>query len=221
MKKSILACILMMFLSLVSFAAVVSNSMDNSNEAVVAGSNDSSSPADASIKDTNKEESQAAPKSEIKMNVDMENKVNAEEQLDKNTEQEPEIETAIVPVPKKEKAEAPAKNKNLRAESFIVQEEWVPDGIIMGDKDNKLLISTGDTVYVTIDPDLIKPGLRCGIYRKMDHIKDGKTKEYLGYEIRRIGRLEFTDRIGNKVSSAKITVSYEPVQIEDVVKLGE
>ena len=219
MYKLILACVLTMFLFLVSFAAVVSNSMDNSNEAQIAGSNDSSSTADSAVKDEKKAEPQAAVKSDIKMNVETENNINAEEQLDKNTQQEPEIDAVIVPEP--EKAEVPAKNKNLRAESFIVQDEWAPDGIIMGDKDNKLLISTGDTVYVTIDKNKIKPGLRCGIYRKMERIKDDKTKEYLGYEIRRIGKLEFTDKIGKKVSSAKVIVSYEPVQLEDVVKLGE
>jgi len=113
------------------------------------------------------------------------------------------------------------KNINLRAESFVAPEDWQPDGVIIGDKENKLLISSGDTVYVSIDPDKVKPGMICNIYRKLDKIKDQTTKEFAGYEIRRIGNLQFTDKIGKKVSSAVITTSYDTVEVDDIVKFEE
>jgi len=60
------------------------------------------------------------------------------------------------------------------------------------DKDKKLLISAGDTVYINIGSNKVKPGDRCVVFRIMGRVKDQNTGEYLGYEVRRIARLELT-----------------------------
>lgn len=134
-------------------------------------------------------------------------------------EEEPE------PEPKEVKAEEPpvipeSGRGIIHGESFIAPLDWAVDGKIVGDKDRKLLIAAGDTVYVNLASDKVKPGMRCYVYRMITRVKDPDTKNFIGYEVRRIGQIEFTDAVGEKMSTAKVVMSYEPLQLDDVVKLS-
>jgi LysM repeat protein len=126
------------------------------------------------------------------------------------------------PVKKAEKEEeAEEENNFIKGESFIADMGWKPDGSIIGDKDRKLLISAGDTVYVKLSQGKPEPGEKYIIYRQVTRVKDRDTKDYIGYEIREVGSLEITDKAGKNSSTAKIMVSAEPVKIGDLIKTGE
>jgi hypothetical protein len=109
---------------------------------------------------------------------------------------------------------------NLSAESVIVQKNWTIDGKIVGDKDKKMIIASGDTVYVDIGNDRVNNGDICVIYRKIGKVKDrGEDGGTLGYEVRRIGKIRITDNSNSRASSAKVILSYEPINIGDSVRI--
>lgn len=198
-----------------SYGAPRRGVQDETNEIKIAGSNDTSSKnATNAVQNTDAKQD---IKQDRETNIEVQKEVEQEAQMAKEAEGEPEIDEVVKTEPAKEMKRRV--DKDIKAESFIVPTSWQIDGVIIGDKDKKLLISTGDTVYVNIHPGKIRAGTKCNVYRKEEHLKDPKTKEYLGYEVRRIGRLEFTNKIGTKVSSAKVIVTYEPIQLEDVVRI--
>jgi len=111
-------------------------------------------------------------------------------------------------------------NNHAIAKSMIVPKDWSIDGKIVGDKDKKLIIAAGDTVYVNIGNDRVNNGDICFIYRKIGKVKDpAETGGILGYEVRRIGKIEITDSLNSRASSAKVIISYEPINIGDSVKI--
>ena len=114
-----------------------------------------------------------------------------------------------------------AQDKYLKAKSFVADKFWEPDGKITGDKDRKLLIAVGDTVYINLGEDKVKPGMQCEIFRKVTKVRDPQTKAFIGYELRRLGKLEITDQVGKKISTARVILSYEPIQLNDLVKIIE
>ena len=107
----------------------------------------------------------------------------------------------------------------FQAESFVVPLDWEGDGFITGEKDKKLLISAGDTVYINIGSSKVKQGTNCMVYRLVGKVRDHETRKVIGYEVRRIAKLVLTSGIGENTSTAKVTVSYEPVEIGDTVKI--
>lgn len=114
--------------------------------------------------------------------------------------------------------ESAALKKYRGSASMVVPRDWKVDGKIVGEKDKKLMISAGDTVYVNLGKDRVQSGTMCMIYRKVGKIKDPKKSGgLLGYEVRRVGKLEITDETGRDASSARILVSYEPIKTGDGV----
>jgi len=110
--------------------------------------------------------------------------------------------------------------KNTTAESMVVSRDWTIDGVIVGEKDKKLMIAAGDTIYVNLGKDKVKNGDLCQVFRKVGKVKD--PNEYggsLGFEVRRIGKIQITGDTGDNVSTAKVIVSYEPLLIGDAVKI--
>ena len=111
-------------------------------------------------------------------------------------------------------------NKPYGNDGMVVPRDWTIDGTIVGERDKKLLISAGDTVYVDLGSDKVNTGDECVVYRKVGSIKDPKNSgESLGFEVQRVGKLEITGEPGKDVSSAKVTVSYNPLEIGDGVKI--
>lgn len=118
--------------------------------------------------------------------------------------------------------EAPAASKVLpkeiySAESFVSPDDWNGDGYITGEKDKRLLISTGDTVYINIGKTHVQPGTKCMVYRTVGKIKDPKSLESLGNEVRRIARIVVSDSVSDSAATAKVTVAFEPLEIGDIV----
>lgn len=108
---------------------------------------------------------------------------------------------------------------NQTTDSKIVSKGWKGDGKIVGDKDKKMMISAGDTVYVDIGNDRVNKGDICCVYRNVGRVKD--KGEVLGYEVRLIGKIEITDNSNSDASSAKVFLSFEPINIGDIVKIGQ
>lgn len=134
--------------------------------------------------------------------------------------EEPAAEEEIIP-------ESPAivkkttKKKLLNARSYIVPEKWVADGVITGDAEKNLMISAGDTVFVNLGQDKVKPGTQCDVIRRLGRVKDPVERKYLGYEMRRVGIIEITQQVGENMSSAKVITSNDPIAVGDMLKIIE
>jgi LysM repeat protein len=125
-----------------------------------------------------------------------------------------------------EPVESPVLEKNdgqrgvfYRNESMVVPEDWEADAFIIGDKDKKLMISGGDTVYINAGSDKVHPGMKCAIYRRTGKFRDPVTGDFIGYEMRRVGKIEITNDIGLKTATSKVTMSYDPIEVGDAVKI--
>ena len=106
-----------------------------------------------------------------------------------------------------------------KGECFVAPPEWQPDGIIAADKGKKLLISAGDSVYINIGSDRVRPGMQCMVYRRKGKYKDPETRETVGYEMTRVGKLEITTDVGAKTATAKVILSYDTIELGDEVKI--
>ncbi|MGA2089838.1 MAG: hypothetical protein ABSH12_00030 [Endomicrobiales bacterium] len=104
-----------------------------------------------------------------------------------------------------------------KADGFIASKDWTGDGIIVSEKEKKLMISDGDSVFVSLGSDKVSPGTTCTIYRKMDKVINPDTGKNLGIEVRLIGTLEISDFTGKDSSAAKIINARESVEVGDIV----
>lgn len=158
-----------------------------------------------------------------------------EEEPAEEAENAPEEENIVPSVPQQETAAAPASEQPaaaapkqasvdkifFSAEGFIAPRDWQTDGMIVGDKDKKMMLSEGDTVYVNLGSRLVKPGVQCNIYRKLGKVKDPDTGDVLGYEVRLVGRLTVTEGVGSDTATARVTNSREPIEVGDMVEIAK
>lgn len=129
---------------------------------------------------------------------------------------------AVVPAP----VPAPASSRSAQpqrygADGFVVPLDWSGDGYVVGDKDKKLMISDGDTVFVSIGSGLVERGSRCTIYRRLKKVRNPDDGTLLGVEVRVLGTLEITHADSPKASTARITNSREPIALGDIVRITE
>jgi hypothetical protein len=118
---------------------------------------------------------------------------------------------------------APAKTDQsellFKGECFVAPLDWQADGVIVAAKDKNLLISAGDSVFINIGASRVRPGMQCMVYRRKRKFKDPETHELLGFEMARVGKLEITTDVGEKAATAKVILSYDPIEIGDAVKI--
>jgi len=142
--------------------------------------------------------------------------------------EEPEVQAPVEEPAEEEDEEETAKEVQATteepfvvpdAESFVAPETWQGDGHIASEKDKKLLISTGDTVYINVGAASVAPGTKCIVYRIIGKVQDQNTRDILGNEVRRIGRLKVMDAVGVSAATAKVMISYDPIQIGDIIKI--
>ena len=136
----------------------------------------------------------------------------AEEETEEEEIEEAEAEGELVPV-------SVSPKDYMNAQGFIAPVDWKIDGMIIGEKDKKLLISAGDTVYVNIGKDKLNPGDKCMVFRKIGKIKDPRTGKLAGIEVHKIARIEITEEIGAQSSSARVILSFESMKVGDIVKI--
>jgi hypothetical protein len=150
--------------------------------------------------------------------ADADNTVNTEPAAVTPDEAEPAGAPAVTPA-KMEKPRA-AEPTGYKADGFIAPLDWQGDGIIVSDKDKKLMISDGDTVFVNLGLGQVSPGTTCTVYRRLKKVKNPEDGNKLGIEVRLLGSLEITNAIGKDSSTAKVTAAREPIEIGDIVSIN-
>jgi hypothetical protein len=119
------------------------------------------------------------------------------------------------------KAEAQASRYNTTATTMIVQDDFRIDAKIVGNEYKKDLVSEGDLVFLNAGLDVVAPGMEGTIYRKLGKVKDKKTREILGIQLKRVGTLVITDQVSEKACTARITMSDDPIENGDLVHMGK
>lgn len=100
---------------------------------------------------------------------------------------------------------------------FIRKDPVVTHGTIFKVEGRKVMISTGDLVYVRpADGVEMKPGNKYTIYRTLKPIKNRKTKEYIGIQHYFSGTLEVTLKRPEFVL-ARVIASYRPIKTGDLL----
>ncbi|MFA5779284.1 MAG: LysM peptidoglycan-binding domain-containing protein [Elusimicrobiota bacterium] len=126
-----------------------------------------------------------------------------------------EVPSASVPVavPKEEPV------KKVEEDSIIADDNWEFDGYVSGEKDRKIIIGQGDTVFLDLGKKQnIKPLDRYTVYRKDRKIVHPETDENLGNLIRKIGVLEISTDIQNNTCTGRVIMAREPVLVGDMIK---
>ncbi len=114
----------------------------------------------------------------------------------------------------------PAK-KSRPAEAFVVGPDWEFDGFVAGGQDQAIkgMFSVNDLVYLNVGYGQgLSAGDRVGIFRRGDQIRDPQTSRVIGFEVRKIGISEVSDRIESDTCSVRIIKSYEAVEIGDLAR---
>ncbi len=95
-------------------------------------------------------------------------------------------------------------------------------GKIVSSKEDKILISQNDTVFVDIgSAQGVKKGTRCYVLKKKGKIKSDKTKRYIGYKVIKLGIIEIIDDIKENSSTGIVYRSYEPISKGDYIQIIE
>lgn len=122
-----------------------------------------------------------------------------------------------------ETAEAPTAASGGRVfsgDSFVAPRDWEFDGFITSERDQKLMISAGDTVYLDLgSQQAVKRDTRCLVYRKGRRVYHPTNGEFLGYVVRKVALVEVTNEVTDQASAAEVLVSYEPVAVGDLVRI--
>jgi hypothetical protein len=137
--------------------------------------------------------------------------------------QESSVETELVqevttlPVPEKETVYYAY--PSIDSVGFLRKEKVSPFGFIFKIKDDKVLVSQGDSVYISYaDKDAlpIMQGGRYTIYRKLDPTKDRKRNRQLGGQYYILGVVEVT-RLEEDFVIAKVVKSFRAIAINDFI----
>jgi LysM repeat protein len=120
------------------------------------------------------------------------------------------------PVPPKKTFPYPG----IEAVSFIVPDGVAPLGKIIDSKEDKVMLSSGDEVYIDLGEDKgAKEGERYSIYRRSTPVYHPLTKKLVGHLAEIIGTVEI-ERVHERLSEAMVTASYDAISRGDrIVRL--
>lgn len=125
----------------------------------------------------------------------------------------PPAEAVAVPLP--EPQEFVTIKTRGGAEGFVSREELDSAGILIDTVDNRILMATGDQVFLKMDdPASATPGAPFSIFRLGREVEHPVTGEPLGYQVVNLGALQVTD-IDGAVATANIIVAHEEIQRGD------
>lgn len=117
-----------------------------------------------------------------------------------------------------------AKKRVDRAQAFVAGADWEFDGFVAGGQDSNVrsMFYMGDLIYLNIGSQQgVGAGDRVGIYKRGEKVRDPQTGRFLGYEVRRAAIARATDKVEDEAASVRITMTYEPVEIGDLVRREE
>ena len=105
--------------------------------------------------------------------------------------------------------------KDIDMVGFIRKEPVKPSAVIVKVKDDKVLISERDLVFVRKETSQgFFPGSLFTIYRTYDPIKDKKTGDYIGIQHYLVGVAEIIKE-DEKIATAKIIQSFRAIYVND------
>ncbi len=133
------------------------------------------------------------------------------------------IEEAVVPAPPAEETVAPAPQKKpftypgLETTGFIVPGRLKYAGSIIEAKEDKIMLSSGDEVYIDIGENKgAKKEDRYSIYSKAVPIYHPVSGRLFGYKIEVTGILEI-EKVHEKASEGRIAAAYDPIYRGDKI----
>lgn len=98
------------------------------------------------------------------------------------------------------------------ARGFVGTDEPAPAGILVDTVDNRILMASGDKVFVKPqDSDAIRPGDRFSLFATGEPVLHPVTGQPVGYQVAELGSLQITES-GRKVATAVITDSFREIQ---------
>lgn len=104
------------------------------------------------------------------------------------------------------------------AEGFVSREELDSAGILIDTVDNRLLMATGDEVFLKIDePGSVRAGEPFSLFRIAKEVNHPVSGEPLGYQVISLGELQVT-KLDGAVATAEIIVAHEEIQRGDRVR---
>lgn len=107
------------------------------------------------------------------------------------------------------------------ADSFIADENWEYDGYVLRDRDQRMMISQGDVVYLNIGAASgVKPKMVAHVYRVGKKVRDPYLKKKSGRMVKRVGAVMVTGAVTEEGCTAVVTNSLEPIRIGDIVKFA-
>ncbi|MBK8575498.1 MAG: LysM peptidoglycan-binding domain-containing protein [Elusimicrobia bacterium] len=105
------------------------------------------------------------------------------------------------------------------ADSFLADETWEYDGYVLRDRDQRMMISQGDVVFLNIGAASgVKPKMVAHVYRVGKKVKDPYLKKKAGRMVKRVGSVIVTGQVTDEGCTAVVTNSLEPLRIGDIVK---
>ena len=106
-------------------------------------------------------------------------------------------------------------------DGFIAGPDWEFDGFVAGGQGQEVrsMYVTNDLLYLNVGfAQGIQPGDRVGIYKRGERIRDPQSGRFIGYEVRRIGVSEITDKVDDETCSARIIRTNDGIEIGDLVR---
>jgi nucleoid-associated protein YgaU len=105
------------------------------------------------------------------------------------------------------------------ADTFIADKDWEYDGYVLRDRDQKMMISQGDVVYLNVGASAgVAPKMVANIYRLGQKVKDPYLKRQAGRMVKRVGTVIVTTEVSEQGCTAVVINSMEPIRIGDLVK---
>jgi LysM repeat protein len=107
------------------------------------------------------------------------------------------------------------------ADSFVADENWEYDGYVLRDRDQRMMISQGDVVFLNIGAASgVKPKMSAHVYRVGKRVQDPFLKKKTGRMVKRVGTVIVTGQITEEGCTAVVTNSLEPIRVGDIVKFA-
>ncbi|MBL0349921.1 MAG: LysM peptidoglycan-binding domain-containing protein [Elusimicrobia bacterium] len=137
-------------------------------------------------------------------------------------EPEPEpVEEAPAPAPIKRGSVPGAGFMGGVSDTFVAGPDWEYDGYILRDREQKMMISQGDVVFLNVGAASgVQPRMIGYIYRLGKKIRDPFLKKQTGKMLKRVGTVMVTSQVNDEGCTAVITNSLEPIRVGDLVKFA-
>lgn len=141
--------------------------------------------------------------------------------VEETTSSQTESEQTASAVPSlSELSQTGSERRLFSGDSFVAPRDWEFDGFITAERDQKLMVSAGDIVYLDMGSQQgIAPKTQCLVYRKGRRVFHPSSGEFLGYVVRKVALIEVNNEVVDQAAAADVLISYEPVAVGDLVRI--